>query len=275
MSRWFQVLKNRIGAVGIPKQEEIELYGADGEEAICQMLRDNFEMVIRNPIVPHNDLYLEKDFMVVCRGVPFVVEVKFWKGEIGTEGENFTQVKANGQKKVLKSPVGTTNQFISKMKRYYGIDRWVYGIVVFADPNSKLNLPDEIDNIALLDVKKLIPYIKSKSKAEPKGQDPVDGETILRCTRFYDHGNEFCKGIVIDNEIPCETNEGTEVTLDTNRLRYLSVKKQAFRLRDRLCATFDDGSSEFFVNRDTVLTVNCLDGSYQKIALSKVEYVVF
>ena len=60
MGNRFQTLVNRALAEGLPKQEEIELFGADGEEVICRMLCENFDKVIRNVVVPHKELYLEK-----------------------------------------------------------------------------------------------------------------------------------------------------------------------------------------------------------------------
>lgn len=275
MGNLFHTIFHRTFGAGIPGQEEIERFGADGEEAICRILCENFDCVIRNAVVPHKSLFLEKDFLVIHRGAPFVIEVKNWKGDIGMEGDTFFQNKENGVHKTLKSPVGTTKQFINRMKDFYGISRFVYGIVVFAEPDCTLYLPEESEGVALLTVKELVPYIKSRAKAEEKGQEPLDGDRILRCTRFYEGGREFCKGILADAELECYRDDGALVRIDTTGLRYLSVERQRFRLRDKLYVTYKNGSTGVFFNRDTVLTVGCLDGSYRKISLNRVEHIVF
>lgn len=265
----------RAFGAGIPTQAEIERFGADGEEVICRVLTENFDTVYRNAVVPHKDKYLEKDFLVVQNGVPFVLEIKNWKGKIGSEGDSFYQDKDNGVHKVLKSPVGTTGQFIRVMKEFYGIKRRVWGIVVFAEPDCVLDLPDEMEGIALIRAKDLVSRIKTLAKADEKGQEPFDFSRVLRCTRFYTATEEFCKGIVIEDGIACVDGEGRDVSLDADEVRFLSVVRQPFRMRDKLYVTFIDGSSAVFYNRDTVLSVACLDGSFRKVAVNKVRYIVF
>jgi hypothetical protein len=267
---------NRSTGAALPLQEEIEQFGADGEEVICRMLCENFDCVIRNAVVPYKKLYLEKDFLVVCKGVPFVLEIKNWKGEIGCEGDSFYQNKENGVHKVLKSPVGTTNQFIRVMKEFYHIERQVYGVVVFAEPDCVLSLPEEMDGVALLPAGKLVSFLRSRSRtAEKKGLAPVDTDLILRCTRFYSTDREFCKGILANNYLECVSESGDLVQLDTTCLRFISVEPQPLRLRDKLYVTYTNGATGVFYNRDAVLTVGCLDGSYRKIALNRIRHIVF
>ena len=82
---------HRSRASGLPPLEEVERFGADGEEAIYRLLSENLDTVVRNVAVPHKNLYLEKDFFIQHLGVPFVVEVKHWKGKIGcTIHEDFS-----------------------------------------------------------------------------------------------------------------------------------------------------------------------------------------
>lgn len=272
---FFRRAAARTFGAGIPAQAEIEQFGADGEEVICRILCEQFDTVYRNAVVPHGDKYLEKDFLVVQNGVPFVLEIKNWKGTIGQEGDSFYQDKENGVHKVLKSPVGTTEQFIRVMKEFYGIRRQVYGIVVFAEPDCVLRLPEEVRGILLIPAGELVSRIHSLAKKDAKGQEPFDFSRVLRCTRFYTDEREFCKGIVIEDEIVCVGEDGREVRLDTDEVRYLSVVRQPFRLRDKLYVTFSDGSSAVFYNRDTVLSIACLDGTFRKIAVNKVRHIVF
>ena len=60
---------------GVPAQEEIERFGAEGEDAIFRILHGQFSCVLRGVIVPHGKKYLEKDFLVLHKGVPVVIEV--------------------------------------------------------------------------------------------------------------------------------------------------------------------------------------------------------
>lgn len=272
----FGTILRRAGAEKLPEQEEIERFGADGEEVIYRILCENFDCVIRNAVVPHKKLYLEKDFAVLEKGVLFVLEVKYWKGEIFREGNDFCQLKENGVKKKLKSPVGTTRQFVSAMCDFYGIDSPVVGMVVFAEPDCSLRLPEESEGIALMKTDRMVSFIKSTAKAKKAAvANPPDPSRILRCTRFYSEKSEFCKGILADCFFDCYTKEGAKVRIDTTCLRYLSAEHQPLLLRDRLLVTYTNGSTGVYYNKDTVFTVGCLDGSYRKIALNRINHIVF
>ncbi|MBQ8309466.1 MAG: NERD domain-containing protein [Clostridia bacterium] len=275
MSHLLKTAINRTRAQSLPPIEEIEAFGADGEEIIYRMLCEHFDCVIRNVTVPHKKLYLEKDFMVVYQNVPFVIEVKNWKGEIGCEGDKFYQNKENGVHKTLKNPVATTLQFIDRMQTFYGINQRIYGMVVFAEPDCTLKLPAEMKGIALLAVHKMIAYIKGCARAEKCPSISFDPARILRCTRFYSRDSEFCKGILADCFFDCDTPDGALVRIDTTCLRYLSVEPQPLLLRDKLLITYTNGATGIFYNRDTVFTVGCLDGSYRKIALNRIRHIVF
>ena len=270
-------LRRATGA-RLPIQEEIEQFGSAGEEAVCRILYQNFDCVIRNVVVPHKELYLEKDFLVIERGVPFVLEIKNWKGEIGSDGRSFYQNKDNGVRKTLKSPVGTTNQFIKVMKDFYHIEREVVGVVVFAEPDCRLSLPEEMEGVALMDVGSMVSYIRTKAKSEAKaakGKEEVDHALLLRCTRLYSFDREFCKGILVDPYFTCFDEQGAKVRLDTTMLRYLTVEHQPLTLRDKLYVTFQNGATGIYFNHDASLTVGCLDGSYRSFALNRIRHIVF
>ena len=275
MSNIFKTIRHRSTAAALPPLEEIEQFGADGEERIYRLLCEQFDCVIRNVTVPHKEWYLEKDFLVVYRGTPFVLEIKNWKGEIGCRDDVFYQNKPNGVHKELKSPVGTTNQFISCMKRFYGIERPVWGMVVFVEPDCKLSLPEEMDGVALLPLSKTVSYIRKRAREEGRGFEAFDPSRLLRCTRFYSGESEFCKGILADNYLECTAEDGSRVRLDTTRLSYVTVEPQPLRLRDKLYVTFASGKSGVFYQSDLTLTVHCLDGTWQKIALSRLRHIVF
>lgn len=275
MSNLLKTAINRTRAEHLPPIEEIEAFGADGEETVYHLLCEQFECVVRNVVVPHKKLYLEKDFMVVHQGVPFVIEVKNWKGEIGCEGNDFYQSKDNGVHKTLKSPIGTTNQFIERMQAFYDIDQRIYGMVVFADPDCTLKLPEEMNTIALLPLSKMMTHIKSVARSEKRSALAFAPSRILRCTRFYSRDSEFCKGILADCFFDCDTPDGAIVRIDTTCLRYLSVEPQPLLLRDKLHVTYINGATDVFYNRDTVFTIACLDGSYKKIALNRIRHIVF
>lgn len=275
MSNIFKTIVNRSFASHLPTLEEIERFGADGEEVIYRLLCDSFDCVIRNIVVPHKELYLEKDFLVIEKGVPFVLEIKNWKGEIGCEGDKFYQNKENGVHKTLKSPVGTTNQFVRRMKEFYKIERPVYGVVIFAEPDCKLSLPEEMDGVALLPAKRAVAYLRAKAKKDGKGHEPIEPDRLLRCTRLYSMDSEFCKGILVESHLECTAENGDLVRLDTTRLRYLSVENQPLRLRDKLYVTFSNGNTGIFYNRDVSFTIACLDGSFRKFALNRVRHIVF
>jgi len=275
MGNRFQTFVNRSLAAGLPRQEEIEQFGADGEEVICRMLYQNFDCVIRNVVVPHKELYLEKDFLVIVGDVPFVLEIKNWKGEIGCEGDKFYQNKDNGVRKTIKSPIGTTNQFIRRIKDFYRIERPVYGVVVFAEPDCRLSLPKEMDGVALIRATEMVAYLKSAARGSDKKLPPIDPARLLRCTRFYSDSKEYTKGILADNHLVCTNENGDTVRIDTLRIQYLTVEHQPLRLRDKLYVTYTGGSTGVFYNRDAVLTVACIDGSYRKIALNRIRHIVF
>ena len=266
---------NRAHAEHLPPVEEIEQFGADGEEDIYRALCDSFDCVIRNVAVPHKELYLEKDFMVIYKGVAFILEVKNWKGEIGCDGTDFYQKKDNGVKKTMKSPVGTTRQFIERMRAFYGISTPICGMVVFCDTDCKINLPEEMEGIALLPFKKMVSFIKAKTKEIGKVSVAPDPTRILRCTRFYSRDSEFCKGILADCFFECQNAAGDTVRIDTLSLRYMSVEPQPMRARDKLLVTYVNGATDVFYSGDTVFTVACLDGSYRKIALCRIRHIVF
>ena len=265
----------RANGAALPPTEEIERFGAEGEELICKLLFDSFDCVIRNAVVPYKDMFLEKDFAVLYKNRLVVLEVKNWKGEIGCEGDKFYQNKDNGVKKTLKSPVGTTNQFIRSFKRFYEINKGVYGAVVFVEPDCRLSLPREMEGIALLRPKELVSYIKGCARTEEAATEVIDPDRILRCTRLYSEDEEFCKGVLADTYLHLFTADGTEVRIDTTQLRYLTVKKQALRLQDKVYVTYINGANDVFYNRDAELTLGTLEGSYRRFALHKVRHVVF
>ena len=275
MANPLKTVFHRLSGNGIPKAEEIERFGADGEEAVYRILRQNFDCVLRNVVVPHKNLLLEKDFMVIHSGVPFVLEIKNWKGEIGMEGDAFYQNKPNGVKKILKSPAGTTNQFIRCLKKAYGIERMVYGMVVFAEPDCSLSLPPESDGIALLPVDRMVSHIRTRVKDEGGDRVSVSPDIFLRCTRFYSRDREFCKGVLVNCELECLSEKGERVRLDTTKLEFLSLEHQPLRLRDKLYVTYRGGASGVFYNRDTRLTVKLLDGSFAQFALNRIDHIVF
>lgn len=265
----------RAFSAGLPTREEIECFGADGEEAICRLLREHFDCVIRNVVVPHKKKYLEKDLMVISKGVPFIIEVKNWKGVVRCEGDSFFQDKDNGVRKTLKSPIGTTEQFILCMKSYYEITRPIYGIVVFAEPDCTLEIPAEMKGIALVKADKLVSYIKDVVKNADKTLEPVEEYRMLRCTRFYSETEEFCKGMLVEDYLELVDENGREVLVDTTKIRFITVESQRLRLRDKLYVTFTGGTSAVFYNRDVTVTVACLDGSYRRIAINRVRHIVF
>ena len=260
----------------LPRREEIEMFGADGEESVYRILTRSFDCVIRNVVVPHKDLYLEKDFLVIEKGVPFVLEIKNWKGEISADHRNFYQNKDNGVQKTLNSPVGTTNQFIRTMKSFYRIDRKIFGAVIFVEPNCRLLLPESIDDVALLPLKKMVSYIREMAKKEKETKaEPLDPLSILRCTRFYNSETEFSKGILADDTLECTNEQGDRVRLDTTRLRYITLVHQRLRHRNKLYVTFENGKNGVFYQPDDILTVACLDGSFLKISTSRLRHIIF
>ena len=275
MSQYIKTVWKRMRAEHLPLLEEIESFGADGEEAIYRLLCKHFECVIRNVVVPHKKLYLEKDFLVIHKNVPFVIEVKNWKGEIGCKNGEFYQNKENGVHKTLKSPVGTTKHFMEKMRAFYKMDTPVCGVVIFAEPDCRVTLPEEMDGIALLTPQKAITYIKNRANALKQKELFAEPSQILHCTRFYSRNSEFCKGMMADCFFDCETKDGAIVRVDTTSLAYISVRSQPLQAKDKLFVTFLNGESNVFYNRDIVFDVVCLDGTCQKIALHRVRHIVF
>ena len=275
MSHLVKTMLNRIKAERLPPLEEIESFGADGEEVIYRLLCREFECVIRNVVVPHKKLYLEKDFLVIHKNVPFVIEVKNWKGEIGCKDGQFYQNKDNGVHKTLKTPVGTTKQFIDKMRAFYKTEVPICSVVIFAEPDCRLTTPEEMDGVALLTPQKAITYIKNRANALKQKELFADPAQILHCTRFYSRDSEFCKGMLADCFFDCDAPDGSIVRVDTTSIAYLSVETQPLKMKDKLFITYTNGATGVFYNRDTVFDVVCLDGSCQKIALHRVRHIVF
>ena len=85
----------------------------------------------------------------------------------------------------------------------------------------------------------------------------------------------FRSGILADNYLVCTNEKGDTVRIDTLRLQYLTVEHQPLRLRDKLYVTYTGGTTGVFYNRDAILTVACIDGSYRKIALNRIRHIVF
>lgn len=267
----------RLHARSLPVQEEMERFGANGEDIIYRILRENFSCVIRNVIVPHKDKYLEKDFLVMERGVPVVIEVKNWKGKVGIDAQtgDFFQLKANGTRKVLKSPVGTTAQYVRCMKEFYGMARTVVGMVVFAEPDCELDLPEASEGILLVSAAKMVATIKAQVRQYAKEPERLPPERILRCTRFYSGEREFCKGLIADEKIACYDPSGAPVLLNPDYIKGIHVSHRPFLLRDKLTVLYTNGAGGTYYNRDTTVTVCCLDGNSKEIALCRVRYILF
>ena len=148
-------------------------------------------------------------------------------------------------------------------------------MVVFADTDCKLSLPEEIDGVALLPMERTVSFICKRAKRDTGKFEELDPMRLLRCTRLYDTENEFCKGILADHYIECTAEDGALVRLDTTRLSYITVEHRPFRGTDKLYVTFDDATSGVFYTSDTSLTLHCLDGDWRTFALGKIRYVVF
>ncbi len=278
MSRsFFSRFFGRLFAKKLPLTGKAEAYGAAGEEIIYRKLRESFDCVIRNVTVPQGEGYLEKDFLVVQDGVPVVLEVKRWKGMISASatGNRFFQEKADGTRKELKSPVRTTARFLAAMKSFYRLESLPLGMVVFADPNCDLDLPPEMEGIALVTWNQMISAIRSAVQAAPPPAEPFDPARALHCARLYaSGGRSFCKGVVTDAEIPCFTPAGEPASLNPLYLRYISIDHQPLRLRDKLTVTFVNDTSAIFYSQNATLTLLCLDGSVMRVALSRLNTVV-
>ena len=263
-----------FGKGALPRTEEMEQYGAAGEEIAYRALREAFSFVVRNPLIPHGKKLLEKDFLVVENGLPFVVEIKNWKGTVSEAGENFRQVKADGTVKEHKNPVGTAVQFVRELKQYYHFDGDVVGVVAFLDPECKLDLPEQIEGIYLLPFAKLVSFIRATAK-RLSGEFSIGEAKILRCTRLYGDSREFSKGILVDRYLKCRTRGGEAVSLDTTKLKYISVKRRPFFMGYKLIVTFSNGVGEIFFSKDQSLVIGCLDGSFCRFRLAKLRYLVF
>lgn len=275
--RLWQVGRHRLLSKPLPVQEEMERFGADGENVIYRILRENFGCVIRNVIVPHGDKYLEKDFLVMERGVPVVIEVKRWKGRIGVDRAtgDFFQDKPDGTYKVMKNPVGTTAQYIRCMKAFYGLTRTVVGMVVFADPDCVLELPEASEGVLLVPAAKMVAAVKAQVRAYAKESERLPVDRILRCTRFYSLTREFCKGLIADEGIACTDRDGNAVLLNPDYIRGIRIDHQPLLMRDKLTVLYTNGAGGVYYNRDTTVTVCCLDGSARRIALCRVQYILF
>ena len=266
----------RLLAKPIPRQEEMEAFGAEGEDDIYRLLRKKFDTVIRGAVVPSGKKYLEKDFLVFYKGIPVVIEVKNWKGVIGYHkpSNRFYQDKPNGTQKIMKSPIDSTNRFIQEFKRFYGLDCPVLGMVIFADPDCTLSLPHEMDGIRLTKLFSAVPEIMSAVREVTGAKCPLDARRVLRCTRIRSGSREFCKGLLADERIPCFTPDGRSVRLNPDFISSIRVSHQPLRLRDRMTVTYTNGAKDVFYNRDTVLSLCCLDGTTRRIAISRVRTVV-
>lgn len=266
--------KNR-GRGALPAMDEMEEFGVGGEEVAFRFLKENFSSVVRNPIIPYQNKFLEKDFLVIERGIPFVIEVKNWKGTISSAGDSFLQTKADGTKKELKSPVGTTLQFLRELKKYYRFEGDAIGVVAFVSPDCKLEIPDSMEGVALLPLKKVASFIRSAARASSFGETPFEEARTLRCTRLYSDEREFCKGLLVNEFLVCRDERGKKLSLDTTKLKFVTVQKRPLGLGYRLLVTFSNDAGGVFVCKDQKLVLGCLDGSFCEFALGKIRYLVF
>ena len=149
-------------------------------------------------------------------------------------------------------------------------------MVIFAEPNCELSIPDEMNGIALLPVKKMVSYIRTQAKqARNKDAAVIDPLRILRCTRFYNSETEFSKGILVEDTLECQNEHGARVRIDTTRLRYITVVHQRLHKRNKLYVTFENGKNGVFYQPNDILTVACLDGSFLKISTANLRHIVF
>lgn len=270
-------LGRRLFAKKLPPTSRREAFGEKTEEVIYRKLREAFDCVIRNVVIPQGEGYLEKDFLVIQDGVAVVLEVKGWKGMISASavGDRFYQEKADGTRKDLKSPVRSTNRFLNAMTDFYRLKEAPLGMVVFADPDCDLDLPPQMEGVALVSGTQMLSAIRALVKDAPKPEEPLDPARVLCCARLYAGGRSFCKGTVTDEGIPCFTPAGEPVLLNPLYLRYISVDHQPLRLRDKLTVTFVNDSAAVFYNHSATLTLLCLDGTVTRVALSKLDTIVF
>ena len=130
------------------------------------------------------------------------------------------------------------------MRAFYKTDAPILGIVIFAEPDCKLTLPEQIDNVALLTPQKAITYIKNRANALKQKEPFANPAQILHCTRFYSRDSEFCKGMLADCFFDCETMSGSIVRVDTSSLAYLSVETQPLKMKDKLFVLHVEQSKE-------------------------------
>ena len=86
---------------------------------------------------------------------------------------------------------------------------------------------------------------------------------------------KFSKGVLVNCELECYNEKGEKVFLDTTKLEFLSVEHQPLHLRDKRYVTYCNGVSGIVYNRDTMLTVKLLDGSFSHFALNRIDHIVF
>ena len=268
---------SRIRGDGVPEWDEGERFGAQGEDAIYRILREHFECVIRGAVIPHKDKYLEKDFLILHKGACAVIEVKNWKGEIGQDlaTGDFYQNKPNGVQKRIKSPVGTTQQFLQCMKKFYRLKNTPVGAVIFADPDCKLSLPESMENILLIPATRALQKLHTALRKAPKEDPPLSPHHVLRCARIYSEEREFCKALISDEFLPCFDENGAQVRLSVEYLRHIVIEHQPMRLRDKLSVTFVNGSRGVFYNHNASISLCCLDGSCRRMAIHKIQYILF
>lgn len=267
-------LRHRLRAVGLPKQTEAEKYGSAGEDRIYRILSKEFDCVVRNIVLPVDGKYLEKDFFVFHHGVPFVLEIKNWKGTIYQDGDDFCQDKSDGTHRVLRNPAFSTADFIDDMERFYQIDG-VVGMVVFADEDCELDLPDEIEGIRVIPLQRMLSLMRAEIRRRESTPLAFSPNRLLRCTRIYSRRSEFCKGLVSDRELRCRTVAGEDVYLNLSQVRYMKIRHQPLLLRDKLEVIFTNGTPGVFYQFDNRITVCCLDGSCRKFSLSRLQYILF
>ncbi len=270
-------LRDRLFAKALPLQDECEEFGAGGEDVIYRLLRHEFDHVIRSVVIPHKGNYLEKDLLVIHKGVPVVIEIKHWKGQISCDpsGEHFYQEKSNGTKKTQKSPVGTTRQFIRCMKDFYKLDRYVVGMTIFSEPDCVLDLPDEIDGIRLVRGENAIRAIHDAVRKHQKDTEVLAPSRILHCVRLYSSKSEFCKGVIANESLQLYTKDGSPVLVDPDFLKYMKIEPEHLHLRDKLTILYTNGAIDEFYNRSEKISLVCLDGTCKQIAVNRLRYILF
>lgn len=277
MATLFGRAATRLSGDGVPALEEGERFGAAGEDAIYRILRTHFDCVLRGVVIPHKEKYLEKDFLILHGGACAVVEVKSWKGEIGFDNKSgdFYQYKPNGVQKRIKSPVGTTQQYLRCMRKFYHLQSDPVGIVIFAEPDCRLSLPDSMDGILLVHATRAVKILKAALRAAKREDPPLAAHHILRCARIYSQDREFCKALISDEHIPCFDEQGAQVLLSTEYLHHVKIEHQPLRLRDKLLVTYTNGSHGVFYNHNATLSLCCLDGTCRRMSIHKIQHILF